>query len=106
MNVFKGIIDGEIPCDKILEDDEFLSFYDINPKAKIHVLVVPKEEILDFEEVSPEKMKSMTAFIKKVTSKLGVDKTGYRMITNIGADGRQEVPHLHFHIIGGERLSN
>lgn len=104
MTVFDKIVKGELPCNKVMEDDEFLAFHDINPKAPIHILIIPKVRVKDFEEVSPETMAKMTAFVQKITKFLGLDKNGYRLITNIGENGGQEVPYLHFHLLGGAKL--
>lgn len=102
--VFSKIIKGEIPCNKVYENDEFLAFYDIAPKAKVHILAIPKKELKDFNEIDATLMGKMSEFILEVVEKVGIKSSGYRLITNIGKDGRQEVPHLHFHILGGERL--
>ncbi|WP_104706996.1 histidine triad nucleotide-binding protein [Helicobacter bizzozeronii] len=104
-NVFEKIIAGEIPCQKVLENEAFLAFEDINPKAPVHVLVIPKVGVKDFNATTPELMANMSAFILEVVAKLGIKESGYRLITNIGADGGQEVPHLHFHILGGAKLT-
>ncbi|MBH0283188.1 histidine triad nucleotide-binding protein [Helicobacter pylori] len=99
MNVFEKIIKGEIPCSKILENDRFLSFYDINPKAKVHALVIPKQSIQDFNGITPELMAQMTSFIFEVVEKLGIKEKGYKLLTNVGKNAGQEVMHLHFHIL-------
>lgn len=104
MCVFCAIAEGKIPSKKILENDKFLAFYDINPQAKVHALVIPKEHFKDFNNVTPSVMAEMTTFMQEVVSVLGVKNSGYRMITNIGVDGGQEVPHIHFHILAGEKL--
>lgn len=104
MCIFCAIAEGKIPSKKILENDKFLAFYDINPQTKVHALVIPKEHFVDFNDVTPSVMAEMTAFIQEVVQTLGVKESGYRMITNIGVDGGQEVPHLHFHILAGEKL--
>ncbi|WP_104685226.1 histidine triad nucleotide-binding protein [Helicobacter bizzozeronii] len=104
-NVFEKIVAGEIPCQKVLENEAFLAFEDINPKAPVHVLVIPKVGVKDFNAITPELMANMSAFILEVVAKLGIKESGYRLITNIGADGGQEVPHLHFHILGGAKLT-
>lgn len=104
MTIFEKIVAGELPCNKVLENDEFLAFHDINPKAPIHILIIPKVLVKDFHETTPQMMAGMTSFIHKVTNFLGLDKSGYRLITNIGEDGGQEVPHLHFHLLGGAKL--
>ncbi|MGP1449884.1 MAG: histidine triad nucleotide-binding protein [Wolinella sp.] len=105
MTIFEKIVAGEIPCNKVHENDEFLAFHDINPKAPIHVLAIPKKWVKDLQDVDASQMVGMTLFIQEVAKKLGLDKAGYRVVTNIGYDGGQEVPHLHFHILGGTRLT-
>ena len=104
MCVFCKIIEGELPSSNVLQSDEFLAFHDIDPKAPIHVLIVPKKHIESFQEVDSEIMGKMTPFIQEVARILAVDESGYRLVTNIGSDGRQEVPHLHFHLLGGGKL--
>jgi len=104
MCIFCKIVDGEIPSNKVLEDDNFIAFHDINPTAPIHVLVIPKEHIESFSDVDADLMAKMTPFIQDVVKKLGLDKSGYRLVTNIGSDGGQEINHLHFHILGGGKL--
>lgn len=104
MNVFEKIIKGEIPCNKVLENDDFLAFHDIAPKAPIHVLAIPKKFAKDFQELNPQEMVGLTRFIQEVAKILGLDKSGYRVISNIGVDGGQEIPYLHFHILGGAKL--
>ncbi len=104
MTIFEKIVAGEIPCNKVLENENYLAFHDINPKAPIHILIIPKKCVKDFEEVSPEVMAGLTSFTQEVTKFLGLDKSGYRLITNIGENGGQEVPHLHFHLLGGAKL--
>ena len=102
MCIFCKIVKGEIPNQTILEDENFLAFNDINPTRKIHVLLIPKEHYDYFDIMPPKIMAGMTEFIQKVASKLDVRQSGYRLITNVGDDGGQEVHHLHFHLIGGE----
>lgn len=104
MNIFEKIIKGEIPCNKVLENDDFLAFHDIAPKAPIHVLAIPKKFAKDFQELNPQDMVGLTCFIQEVAKLLGLDKSGYRIISNIGVDGGQEIPYLHFHILGGAKL--
>lgn len=104
MCLFCKIIKKEIPSNIILEDDEFVAFHDINPKAPLHVLVIPKIHVDSFNEVEPSLMSNMTAFMQKVAKEVNIDKSGYRIITNIGENGGQEVKHLHFHILGGAKL--
>lgn len=103
--IFHKIIEGQIPCEKILESDEFLSFYDINPKASIHALVIPKIYAKDFNDLDSKCLEAMHSFILEVVDVLGIKQSGYRLVTNIGSNGGQEVPYFHFHILGGNALS-
>ena len=110
-NIFAKILRGEIPCKKIYEDDYVLSFYDINPQKKIHALIIPKNKYVDLDDfsanASSEEMIGLLKGINIVAKKLEIsmDKgKGYRTLANIGEHGGQEVPHLHFHIFGGEKV--
>jgi diadenosine tetraphosphate (Ap4A) HIT family hydrolase len=109
-NIFAKILRGEIPCSKVYEDDYALAFHDINPQAKIHVLVIPKGEYVsmdDFTGLAPDEL--ITGYMRavgKVARDLGLVETGYRALTNIGHDGGQEVPHLHIHLFGGQRMGS
>ena len=110
-NIFAKILRGEIPCKKIYEDEFVLSFYDINPQKKIHALVIPKGKYVDLDDfcknASPKEMVGMFKGIEIVSNKLGISLKsgkGYRALTNVGNDGGQEVPHLHFHLFGGEKI--
>ena len=109
-NIFAKIIRGEAKAEKIYEDEHVLCFKDIFPKAKIHVLIVPKKEYIDVYDFSKnassiEKQNIFSAF-KKVIKYFKIKESGCRIITNQGSDGRQEVPHLHFHLLGGEDLGS
>ena len=110
-NIFAKILRGEIPCNKIYEDDFVLSFHDINPQKKIHALVIPKGKFIDLDDfslnASPDEMVGLFKGIGIVAKKLGISidaGKGYRALVNIGENGGQEVPHLHFHLFGGERV--
>ena len=110
-NIFAKILRGEIPCNKIYEDNFVLSFHDINPQKKIHALVIPKGKYIDLDNfslnASPEEMIGLIKGINLVAKKLGISTEvgkGYRALSNVGDDGGQEVPHLHFHLFGGERV--
>ena len=110
-NIFAKILRGEIPCKKIYEDEFVLSFHDINPQKKIHALVIPKGKYIDLDDfcrnASTNEMVGMFKGIEKVAKKLGISVDsgkGYRALSNIGVDGGQEVPHLHFHLFGGEKI--
>ena len=105
MCIFCEIIKGNIPSKKVLEDENFLAFYDINPIAPIHILIIPKEHIESFNELDGELMAKMTNFIKQVAKEVNVFEDGYRLITNINDNGGQEVKHLHFHLLGGTKLA-
>jgi len=104
MCIFCKIVEGEIPNNTVHENEEFLAFHDLYPKAPIHVLIIPKKHICCFQEVDGETMAKMTPFIQETATKLGLDATGYRLITNNGDDGGQEIHHLHFHLLGGGKL--
>lgn len=107
-NVFAKILRGEIPCAKVYEDDHVLAFDDITPQAPVHTLVIPKGPYLSINEMSAEgKTEELAALLKAlgtVAEIKGVKETGYRVIANTGADAAQEVPHLHFHILGGRPI--
>ena len=110
-NIFAKILRGEIPCNKIYEDDYILSFHDISPQKKIHALVIPKGKYINLDDfgskASPEEMVGLLKGINIVAKKLGISTEvgkGYRALTNISDHGGQEVPHLHFHLFGGEKV--
>ena len=109
-NIFAKILRGEIPCKKVYENDHVLAFNDINPQKKIHVLVIPKGEYIDLDDFVNkasdkeivELRKAITHIVKKL--KISNQENGYRVLSNTGKDGGQEVPHLHYHIFGGEKI--
>jgi len=111
-NIFARILRGEISCKKIYEDKYVLAFHDINPQKKIHALVIPKGEYINLDDFSAKASeKEIVGLIKGVATvaqKIGVSAVvkggGYRTLVNIGENGGQEVPHLHFHIFGGEKV--
>ena len=111
-NIFAKILRGEIPCKKIYEDEYVLSFYDVNPQKKIHALVIPKGEYVNLDDfannASEKEIAGLIKGIGTVTKKLGISEAakggGYRSLVNVGENGGQEVPHLHFHIFGGEKV--
>ena len=104
MCLFCNIVKKEIPSNIILENDNFLAFHDINPKAPVHILAIPKKHVDSFNELEPAMMADMTSFMQDVVKELKIEKSGYRVVTNIGENGGQEVKHLHFHILGGTKL--
>ena len=107
-NIFAKIIRGEIPCKKVYENEFVLSFHDVNPQKKIHVLVIPKGEYVDLDHFHKNASdKEIIEFNKSLLHiveilKINTKETGYRVLSNIGKHGGQEVPHLHYHIFGGE----
>ena len=105
-NIFARILRGEIPCKKIAEDEHTLAFHDINPMAPVHALVIPKGAYISFDDFSANaseaEIAALIRMVGKVARDLGCAEAGYRILSNIGQDGHQEVPHLHFHIVGGE----
>jgi len=109
-NIFAKILRGEIPCDKVYENEYVLSFYDINPQKKLHILVIPKGEYIDLDHFNTEASeKEIVEYNKSITHivkilKISSSEKGYRVLSNIGKNGRQEVPHLHHHIFGGEDI--
>ena len=110
-NIFAKILRKEIPCDLIYEDEFVLSFHDINPQKKIHALIIPKGKYVDLDDfslnASSEEMVGLIKGINTVAKKLGISTEfgkGYRALTNINENGGQEVPHLHFHLFGGEKV--
>ena len=111
-NIFAKILRGEIPCKKIYEDDYVLAFHDINPQKKVHALVIPKGDYINLDDFSSKASdKEISGLIKGigiVAKKLGISEVskgeGYRSLVNVGENGGQEVPHLHFHIFGGEKV--
>ena len=113
-NIFAKILRGEIPLksnEKIFENEFVLSFYDINPKKKVHALVIPKGEYTDLDDfskrASEKEISELIKGINIVAKKLGISidgGKGYRALVNIGENGGQEVPHLHFHLLGGEKV--
>ena len=110
-NIFAKILRKEIPCKKIFENDHVLSFYDINPQKKIHALVIPKGEYINLDDfnnrASDQEIVALSKAITEVSKMLLISTDtgkGYRALTNLSEDGGQEVPHLHFHLFGGEKV--
>ena len=110
-NIFAKILRKEIPCKKIFENDHVLSFHDINPQKKIHALVIPKGDYINLDDfnnrASDEEIVALSKAITEVSKILGISTDtgqGYRALTNLDEHGGQEVPHLHFHLFGGEKV--
>ncbi len=105
--LFCKIAAGEIPSTKVYEDEQIFAFRDINPQAPTHILVIPKEHIPSVDAITPENsaiVSHIFEIIPKLAAEDGLDK-GYRVVSNIGEQGQQSVPHLHFHIIGGRDMT-
>ncbi|MGL4561275.1 MAG: HIT domain-containing protein [Brevinema sp.] len=102
--LFCQIVQQNIPANKVYEDDFVFAFYDINPVAKIHIIVIPKKCCLFFHDISDNTLIHLSHAIKKIVTDLGLIENGYRLINNNGVHGGQTVPHAHIHIIGGEHL--
>ena len=105
--IFCKIAAGEIPANKVYEDDRVVAFYDLNPMAKVHVLMIPKEHIANVAEINSENsavIAHIFEVIAKIAAQLGLDK-GFRVVSNCKEYAGQSVFHLHFHLLGGEQLS-
>ncbi len=107
-NVFAKILRGEIPCNKVYEDDHALAFHDIAPQAPVHVLVIPKGAYVSLDDFSADasagEIGGFFAAVGTVARELGVVESGYRLLANNGPDANQEVPHFHVHIFAGRPL--
>lgn len=107
--IFCKIVKGEIPTEKIYEDEHVVAFNDISPKSPTHVLVVPKRHVASLNEVKPDDMSMMPQIfsaIQTIAAKQGVTEDGYRVIVNTNKSAGQEVFHIHFHIMGGRQLGS
>ena len=105
--LFCKIIKGEVPCNKVYEDEEILAFYDINPATPIHILVIPKKHITSLAHLEKEDepiVGRIYGVINQIAEEKGFKQEGYRVIVNCGKNGGQEVMHLHFHILAGKQL--
>ncbi|WAH41195.1 histidine triad nucleotide-binding protein [Alicyclobacillus fastidiosus] len=105
--IFCKIVSGELPSDKVYENDDLLAFQNIRPDTPIHVLVIPKQHIASAHKISDAEASligRIHATIPTIAAQLGLGENGYRIVTNIGEHGQQTVPHLHYHILGGRQL--
>ncbi len=105
--IFCKIINGQIPSEKVYEDDEILAFKDIKPSAPIHILVIPKKHISTLMEINEEDMYLMEKIMKaihKIAKQQGIEKSGFRLIASCGPDSGQEVMHIHFHLLAGKKM--
>ena len=107
-NVFARILRGEIPCRKVHEDEHVLAFHDINPQTPVHILVIPKGAYVSFDDFSANASAAeVVAFVRAagvIARAHGVAESGYRILSNHGRDGHQEVSHFHLHLFGGRSL--
>ena len=107
-NIFARILRGEIPCSKVYEDEHALAFNDINPQAPVHVLVIPKGAYVSWDDFSArataEEIAGFVRAVGQVARENGLVAPGYRLLTNVGQNSGQEVPHLHVHLFGGRGL--
>jgi len=105
--LFCKIVDGSIPSKKAYEDDKILAFYDINPQAPVHILVIPKEHIASVDDITEQNSDIVAYIFEKipVIAKAAGITNGYRVISNCGDDACQTIHHLHFHILGGKQLA-
>jgi diadenosine tetraphosphate (Ap4A) HIT family hydrolase len=107
-NIFAKILRGEIPCDKVFENEHVLAFKDISPAAPVHVLVIPKGayvSVYDFgKNASAEEITTFWKAVSEISDELGLNDAGFRTIANTGSNGGQEVPHFHVHLLGGKPL--
>jgi diadenosine tetraphosphate (Ap4A) HIT family hydrolase len=107
-NVFARILRGEIPCNKVYEDEHVLAFHDISPQAPNHVLVIPKGEYVSFDDfsakASADEIAALVRALGNIAREQGVAETGYRILANTGPAAHQEVPHFHMHLFGGRDL--
>tara|TARA_B000000475_G_C15980603_1_gene440806 strand:+ start:972 stop:1376 length:405 start_codon:yes stop_codon:yes gene_type:complete len=106
-NIFEKIRDNEAPCELVYKDQYVTAFNDIQPDAPTHILIIPNKKIAslnDIEEEDREYLSIIMLIAKKIAKDLGIHETGYRLITNCGKDGGQEIDYLHFHLVGGVPL--
>ena len=106
-NIFEKIRDGQAEADIVYKDDYVTAFHDINPDAPVHILIIPNRKINSMNEISDEDNVYLALILltaKKIAQQLNIADTGYRLITNCGKDGGQEIDYLHFHLVGGTRL--
>jgi len=105
--LFCKIADGDIPSNKAYEDDKVLAFHDIDPKAPVHILIIPKKHITSVAQTAEEDFEIYAHIIrvaKQLAEKFDLGK-GYRIVTNVGEEGGQSVAHLHFHLLGGRKMA-
>ena len=102
--IFCKIINKEIPSTLVYEDENVIAFNDLYPQAPIHIIVIPKKHVANVTEADAEMIKNIFEAINKIAVEKGIDKSGFRVVTNCGEDAGQTVNHLHFHILAGKKL--
>ena len=109
-NIFAKILRGELPCNRVHEDEDILAFHDIHPKAPVHVLVIPKKPYISFPDFTTRATAAEVAtffqVVAKIATGLGFAETGFRLVANTGKASGQAVPHFHMHIIAGKQLGD
>ena len=106
--IFCKIARGEIPSSKVYEDEQVVAFNDLNPQAPVHVLIVPKAHYANLNEAGDMPEALLAALLRaasRIAAQLGLDKSGYRIVSNCGPDACQSVQHLHIHLLGGAKLA-
>jgi len=107
-NIFARILRGELPCTKVYEDEHALAFHDISPQAPLHLLVIPKGAYVSWDDFSrrgsAEEIAGFVKAVGHVAREAGLVEPGYRLLSNVGVNGGQVVPHLHVHVLGGKLL--
>ncbi len=107
--VFCRIVAGEIPCDRVYEDEEILAFRDVNPQAPVHILIIPRTHISSLNDCPEQHYSLLGKMVLKaveLAAREGIKENGYRLAINCGSQGGQVVPHLHLHLLGGKKLSD
>lgn len=102
--IFCRIIKGEIPSNKVYEDEKMIAIYDVAPAAPVHVLLLPKEHTANVTTAAPELLAYMLGKVKTIAEQTGIAEKGFRLVINTGEEGGQTVNHLHIHVIGGKAL--
>lgn len=109
-NVFAKIIRGEIPAKKVYEDENTLAFHDLYPATPTHIIIIPKGEYISFDDfihkASKQEIAEFFLVVRTIARDFGIKETGYRLITNHGADANQTVPHFHVHLLGGKKMGH
>lgn len=107
--IFCKIVSGELPAEKLYQDELVTAFRDIHPLAPIHILIVPNQHLVNANDLTSEQAEAagrMLTIVPELAKGEGIDQTGYRLIMNAGPDGRQEVMHMHMHLLGGHRMQH